>query len=161
MNQKRKYPLFVIDSSREHGRGSNVDYISCTSNELPFVASVTLHERNEYSEIYNADDVTTVWSDERNGIRLRVKVISDLPAGYKKSDLISLLRRALKEIQIRHRLHHVDVDDITNDDVVKWCNLFLQQVMEELRNNPDDKIQKMNNAILNKILEVFVDDKQV
>ncbi len=40
MNTKRKYPLFVIDTSRTHGRGRETDYISCTSTELPFVASV-------------------------------------------------------------------------------------------------------------------------
>ena len=62
MSNKRKYPLFIIDSSRSHGRGAETDYISCTSNELPFVAAVTLHEKKEYAELYTPNDATTIWS---------------------------------------------------------------------------------------------------
>ena len=157
MNTKRKYPLFVIDSSRTHGRGRETDYISCTSTELPFVASVTIHESKEYVELYNPEDVTTVWSDERNGIRMRIKVVSTLPEGYDRSNLTGLLRRALKEMLIRRRSQVADISNITDDNVIKWCTVLRSQVSENLREDPDDKQQKMNLAILTKILNDYHD----
>ena len=155
MNTKRTYPLFVIDSNRTHGRGQETDYISCTSNELPFVASVTLHERKEYIELYNPQDCTTVWSDERNGIRMRVKVVSSLPHDCDKSILVSLLRRALKEMQLRQKSQVADISNITDENVIQWCVVLRSQVSENLRKCPDDKIQKMNLAILSKIVDDY------
>lgn len=152
MNNKRKYPLFIIDTSRSHGRGSETDYISCTSNELPFVAAVTLHKKEEYAELYNPADVTAIWSDERNGIRMRIKVISELSVNYDKSVLCGLLRRALKEMLIRRQTQYADVDNITDDNVIKWCSVLRQQVTENLRECTTDGQQKLNLAILTKIL---------
>lgn len=149
---KRKYPLFIIDTSRSHGRGSETDYISCTSNELPFVAAVTLHKKEEYAELYNPADVTAIWSDERNGIRMRIKVISELSVNYDKSVLCGLLRRALKEMLIRRQTQYADVDNITDDNVIKWCSVLRQQVTENLRECTTDGQQKLNLAILTKIL---------
>lgn len=155
MNTKRKYPLFIIDTSRSHGRGSETDYISCTSNGLPFVAAVTLHERNEYAELHNSADATVVWSDERNGIRIRIKVASDLPADYDKAVLMSLLRRALKEVLIRKTTQTVNIDNVTNENVIAWCNAFHQQIVENLRNTPEDKMQKMHLSVLTKIINDY------
>lgn len=156
MNNKRRYPLFIIDSSRSHGRGSETDYISCTSNELPFVAAVTLHKEAEYTELYNPSDTTAVWSENRNGIRMRIKVVSDLPDNYDKSTLVSLLRRVLKEMLIRRETQYVGIDNITDDNVIKWCTVLRQQVTEHLRGNPEDNQQKMNLAILTKILKDYM-----
>lgn len=155
MNTKRKYPLFIIDTSRSHGRGSETDYISCTSNELPFVAAVTLHEEKEYYELYNPSDITVIWSEERNGIRIRIKVVGGLPDIYDKPVLAALLRRAMKEVLIRRTTQSVNLDNVTNENVIAWCNAFLQQVTENLRNTPEDKMQKMHKSILNKILEDY------
>lgn len=152
MNNKRKYPLFIIDSSRSHGRGSETDYISCTSNELPFVAAVTLHKKEEYAELYNPADVTAIWSDERNGIRMRIKVVSELPVGYDKSLLGGLLRRAIKEMLIRRGTQYAAIENITDDNVIKWCTVLRQQVTENLRECTTDGQQKLNLAILTKIL---------
>lgn len=156
MNNKRRYPLFIIDSSRSHGRGSETDYISCTSNELTFVAAVTLHKEKEYAELYIPDDVATMWSEERNGIRMRIKVVSELPDGYDKGTLCGLLRRALKEMLIRRGTQYVNIDNITDDNVIKWCTVLRQQVTENLRECPDDRQQKMNLAILTKILRDYM-----
>ncbi len=152
---KRKYPLFIIDTSRSHGRGVETDYISCTSNELPFVAAVTLHEEKEYYELYNPADVTAIWSEERNGIRMRIKVSSELPAGYPASTLASLLRRALKEMLTRRQTQYADVDNITDENVIKWCSSLRQQVTEHLRECPTDAQQRLNLAILTRILEDY------
>lgn len=155
MSAKRKYPLFIIDTSRSHGRGSETDYISCTSNELPFVAAVTLHNHKEYAELYNPTDTAAIWSEERNGIRMRIKVVSDLLAGYSSPTLASLLRRALKEMLIRRQTQYADVDNITDDNVIKWCSSLRQQVTENLRECPTDAQQRMNLAILTKMLEDY------
>ena len=152
---KRKYPLFIIDTSRSHGRGAETDYISCTSNELPFVAAVTLHEKKEYAELYNPSDITAIWSDERNSIRVRIKVTSELPANYDKTVLMSLLRRAMKEVLMRKATQTVNIDSVTNENVIAWCNAFLQQITENLRNTPEDKMQKMHQSILNKIIKDY------
>lgn len=152
---KRKYPLFIIDTSRSHGRGSETDYISCTSNELPFVAAVTLHNPKEYAELYTPSDATAVWSEPHVDIRMRIKVVSDLPAGYSVSTLASLLRRALKEMLIRRPTQYANINNITNDNVIKWCTVLRQQVTEHLRAFPTDKQQLMGLAILTKILDDY------
>lgn len=152
---KRKYPLFIIDTSRSHGRGSETDYISCTSNELPFIAAVTLHKGKEYVELYNPADITAIWSEERNGIRMRIKVVSTLSDGFDKSILGGLLRRVLKELLIRRGTQYADIENITDDNVIKWCTVLRQQVTENLRECPEDKQQVMNLAILTKILEDY------
>lgn len=156
MNNKRRYPLFIIDSSRSHGRGSETDYISCTSNELPFVAAVTLHKESEYAELYNPSNVTDVWSEPHGGIRMRIKVVSELPDGYDKGTLCGLLRRALKEMLIRRVTQYVNINNITDDNVIKWCTVLRQQVTEHLRENPEDNQQKMNLAIITKILSDYI-----
>lgn len=155
MNTKRKYPLFIIDTSRSHGRGSETDYISCTSNELPFVAAVTLHDGKEYAELYDPADVTAIWSEPHGNIRMRIKVVSELPSGYPVSTLVSLLRRALKEMMIRRATQYADIDNITDENVIQWCTVLRQQVTENLRECPKDIQQKTNLSILTKILERF------
>lgn len=157
MNTKRNYPLFIIDDSRSHGRGTETDYISCTSKELPFVAQVTLHDASGYAELYSAEDYRTLWSDPRHGIRMRIQIISQLPSSADTSQVRSLLRRAMKEMQLRRQTQTVDVNDIKDVDVYRWASLFSDQVSEYLRKDPDDKQQKMNKAILNAIMQRFND----
>ena len=155
MNTKRTYPLFIIDSSRSHGRGSETDYISCTSNECPFVGKITLHEDNEYREIYNLDDYRTIWSNPQHGIRLRIQVVSKLPQGTEPSLVRSLLRRALKEVLLRHHSKTINLQDVTDEDIVAWADTFLLQVNENLREDPNEKYQKMHYAVLSAIKERF------
>lgn len=157
MNKVRKYPLFIIDSSRSHGRGSETDYISCTSNELPFVAAVTLHKREEYTELYDGADVTAVWSEPHGDIRMRIKVVSTLPADYDKTTLSALLRRALKEMLIRRNTQYADIDNITDSNVIQFCTVLRQHVVECLRDNPADGQHKMSLAIITKILKDYYD----
>lgn len=157
MSTKRKYPLFVIDTSRSHGRGSETDYISCTSNELPFVAAVTLHNQKEYAELYSPADVTAIWSEPHGNIRMRIKVVSELPAGYSASTLASLLRRALKEMLIRRSTQYIEIDNITNENIIAWCTVLRQQATENLRACLTDKQQLMGLAILTKILDDYYD----
>ncbi len=48
-----------------------------------------------------------------------------------------------------------DISNITDDNVIKWCTVLRSQVSENLREDPDDKQQKMNLAILTKILNDY------
>ena len=155
MKAKRNYPLFVIDSSRSHGRGTETDYISCTGHECPFVAKVTLHEENEYRELYEPNDYRTIWADPQNGIRMRIQIVSELQPGADPSLVRSLLRRAQKEMLIRHHPQSINLQDVKETDVVAWADAFLLQVAENLREEPSDSIQKMHYAILQKIKEKF------
>ncbi len=155
MNIKRNYPLFIIDNSRSHGRGVETDYISCTSNDLPFIAQVTLHNEKEYAELYDAEDICAMWSDPRQGIRMRIQVVSVLHNDYDKTQLRSLLRRALKEMLLRRQSHSISVKNVKDEDVVAWADTFLDGVRENLRECPGDNIQKMHLAVLEVIKERF------
>ena len=86
---------------------------------------------------------------------MRVKVVSSLPHDCDKSILVSLLRRALKEMQLRQKSQVADISNITDENVIQWCVVLRSQVSENLRKCPDDKIQKMNLAILSKIVDDY------
>ncbi len=86
---------------------------------------------------------------------MRVKVVSNLPTDYDRSNLAGLLRRALKEMLIRRRSQVADISNITDDNVIKWCTVLRSQVSENLRECPEDKQQKMNLAILTNILNDY------
>lgn len=119
------------------------------------MAAVTLHKNNEYIELYNPNDSTVFWSNEHGGIRMRIKVVSELPLNYDIHALSSLLRRALKEMLIRRGTQLAHIKDITDEDVIHWCTVLRQQVTENLRECPEDKQQRMNLAILTKILTEY------
>lgn len=51
--KQRKYPLFIIDTERSHGRSIETDYLACTSNELPFVAELKVITEEDYNEEYD------------------------------------------------------------------------------------------------------------
>lgn len=151
--EKRKYPLFIIDNSRSHGRGRETDYVSCTSNELPFVAEITLHEEAEYADTYSPEDYKVIWSESRNNIRLRIRIITNiLPENANLAR--TLLRRCLKEVLLRHETRRVNIDEISNEQLVNWAQIFIDQMAENVRTNPSDKQAKMNLAMFNKIIEL-------
>lgn len=87
---------------------------------------------------------------------MRIKVVSTLPANYDKTTLSALLRRALKEMLIRRNTQYADIDNITSDAVINWFTAVRQQVVELLRESPNNEIQQMNLAIITKILERFL-----
>lgn len=151
--EKRKYPLFIIDNSRSHGRGRETDYVSCTSNELPFVAEITLHKEAEYSEQYNPQDYKCIWSESRNGIRLRIRIITEVSEDNATLSR-NLLRRCLKEVLLRHETRKVKIDEISNEQLVQWAQIFIDGIADEIRHNPNDKQARMNLAMFNKIIQL-------
>ena len=149
---KRKYPLFIIDDSRSHGKSRETDYISCTSTECGFVAEAIFLTREELSidRDWQFKNDFSVYSEEINGIRIKIKAIHCEPT-VKTAQVKSLLKKALKEYLKRRTTAEVNTEDIKNSDIVKFCDILLGQEYENLRENPDDSQARMIKAILTKI----------
>lgn len=148
----RSFPLFIIDTSRSHGRGREIDFISCTSREIPFVAEVTLMDAAALAidQDWSQKNPLCLYSDERHGIRAKLKVV-DCPKDAKQGDLRQLMKRAMKEWLLRRQTVSVDLSDVSTEAILKFCDLLLQQTAENLRENPNDTQAKTVKAILTKI----------
>lgn len=157
---QRDYPLFIIDNSRSHGRGREKDFVACTSQELPWVGEITiLNERElEIDQDWQQKPANVAFTDSNAaGMRAKLKVVS-VPDGSivgKTSELQSLMRRCLKEWRIRRGTVAVDLEDVSNEAVVKFANVLLEQTRENLRENPKDKQAYMCGCILNKIIKDY------
>lgn len=149
----RTYPLFIIDSSRQHGRGEEVDYISCTASDCPFIAKADIITNDVYLQQYDKHNDKVVYSDLRMDLRIRITVIEI--GSYDLARLRSLLRKALKEELERRKARKVDVNNIKNEDVIKFADLLMEQTAETLAANPEDKTAKMVRSILQKIKEDY------
>lgn len=154
--KKRKFPLFIIDSSRSHGRGRETDYISCTAAECPFIAEATLLNPQELE--IDADWITknnlAVFSDPRGqNIRAKIRVVEYDPS--RSVGIHSLLRRAMKEYLVRMETVSVDPSDIKDEDVVWFCDTLLQQTYENLSENPSDRQAQTVQKILTKIKDDY------
>ena len=154
--RKRRFPLFIIDSSRNHGRNRETDYISCTSAECPFIAEATLLNPQELE--IDADWLTrndlAVFSDPRGqNIRAKIRVVEYDQS--RSSGIHSLLKRAMKEYLVRMETVSVDPSDIKEEDVVWFCDTLLQQTYENLREDPSDKQAMTVQKILDKIREDY------
>lgn len=151
---KRDYPLFIIDTQRSHGRGREIDYLTCTSASTPFIAEVSLITEAQYAESYDANNYKVIYSDPQRGIRMRIRIIS-IADNHDKAEVRQLLRRALKEVLIRKKTVSVDIADVSNEAVVTTMRILLQQVYENLREEPGDTQQKMLRAVFEKIIDKF------
>lgn len=149
----RKFPLFIIDNSRSHGRGREKDFLVCTSAELPFVAEITLLNEQELliDQDWSQRNPLCVYTpDNGAGIRGKLKV-GDYPKNVNLATLQSLMRRGLKEWRIRRGTVAVDMENISNEAVVKFADTLLEQTRENLRENPKDGQAYMVGCILTKI----------
>lgn len=151
---KRGYPLFIIDTQRSHGRGREIDYLACTSASTPFIAEVSLITEAQYAESYDANNYKVIYSDPQRGIRMRIRIIS-IADNHDKAEVRQLLRRALKEVLIRRKTVSVDIADVSDEAVIKTMETLLQQVYENLREEPGNTQQKMLRAVFEKIIEKF------
>lgn len=153
----RNYPLYIIDTSRSHGRGREVDYIACTSAQLPWVGEVTLVSPSELAidQDWEQRNPLCAYSEPNHlGIRAKVKAVQ-LPDDYKPADLRVLLRRALKEWTIRMNIVTFHGDTPTDEAVRAFCEVLLGQTAENIRANPGDQQAHMVRNILNTIKARF------
>ena len=150
---ERRYPLFIIDSSRQHGRGEELDYISCTASDCQFVAKSEFVANQIYLEQYDKNNDKVIYSDPQRDLRIRITVLEI--GEYDPTRLRALLRKALKEQLERHKVIKVDIGNVKNEDVIKFADLLMLQTAETLADNPDDKTAKMVRAILQKIKEDY------
>ena len=151
--EKRKYPLFVIDNSRAHGRGKECDFICCTDSYCPFTASVELLQGEDYKRLYDKNDYCAIWSDPHNGIRIYIHIVSDIPVDKERTK--SLLRRALKEMMIRRPPVTVNINDVSNEAVENFADVLIQQKCEQIRKYGENSTDKAVMAILKKIKEDY------
>ena len=149
---KRQFPLFIIDTSRAHGRARETDYVACTSKELPFVAELTL--LNEAELVIDRDwtdkSPFAIYSNARAGIRAKLKIV-DFPIEANLKTLQSLMKRGLKEWEQRRQAITVSSEDISDEVVLAFIETLQEQTRENLRESPYDAQAHMVAAILNKI----------
>ena len=152
MNQKRDIPLFIIDSSRSHGRGREKDFVACTSRELPWYGEITiLTERElEIDQDWQAKNWWCAYTDDNGaGLRGKLKLVSTpvVISNSNRGDLQALMRRCLKEWRIRRCTVAVDLENITlgNTHLMHSIAHFV------LRENPKDSQAYMVGCILTKI----------
>ncbi len=147
----RNYPLFIIDTSRCHGRGREVDYIACTSAQLPWVGEVTYLSPEELAidQDWSSKNPMCLYSEPNtNGIRIKLKAI-DIPSNCKMAELKQLLRRAMKEWITRLDIVTFKAaDEPGNEAVAKFCDVLLGQNATMLRDNPDGPQARMVRSIL-------------
>ena len=160
MNQKREIPLYIIDTSRSHGRGREKDFVACTSKELPWVGEITIltEPELEIDQDWQQKNWWCVYTDANSaGMRGKLKLLSTPVIVYdgNRSDLQSLMRRCLKEWRIRRGTVAVNLDDVSNEAVVKFADALLEQAHENLRQSPTDSQASMVSAILTKIRQDY------
>lgn len=162
MDQKRGYPLFIIDSSRTHGRGREKDFVACTSRDFPWYGEMTLltKEELEIDRDWAEKNPSCAYTEDNGaGIRAKLKVV-DAPGGLfpdnsNRAEMQSLMRRCLKEWRIRRCTTVVNTEDVTSGAVVRFADVLLEQTRENLRENPADKQAHMVASILTKIIEDY------
>ena len=153
---KRNIPLFIIDSSRAHGRARETDFVACTSRELPWYGEITLLNVSELAidQDWSSKNPLCHYSDPNPvGIRAKLKVASTpvVIDNSNKADLQSLMRRCMKEWLARRAVTTVDMNNVSNEAVVKLADSLLEQTWENLRANPKDETAKAVASILAKI----------
>jgi hypothetical protein len=146
---KRNYPLFIIDTSRQHGRGVECDYISCTDSTCPFVAMLEILKEQDFLRTYDSDKWYEAWSDRVNNFRMKLSIISELPEDHDRAK--NLLKRGLKEIMIRRKARDVDFSNINDDDVIQFVKTLQEQCYEAIRENDRPDVHRISLAMLTKI----------
>lgn len=161
MEQKREIPLFIIDSSRSHGRGREKDFVACTSKEFPWYGEITLLNAGELEidQDWTYKNPLCIYIDNGTGIWAKLKV-KGAPGGLflshdNSSELQSLMRRCLKEWRIRRGTVTVDTENVSNEAIVKFADTLLEQTRENLRENPKDRQAYTVGCILTKIKEDY------
>jgi hypothetical protein len=149
-------PLFIIDESQLHGRGTETKWVSCTSGSCPFIAIVTVIDSSEYIRHYNPDDVLTAYSHERGGIRLMAHV-TNIQEGYDAATLRTLLRKLMKELEKRHAVVEMDVEEPSDEAALKFIEVLQGQNYENLREEPENPIHRQVFALLRKIKKDYSD----
>ena len=151
---KRKYPLFIIDTARTHGRELETDYLSCTSKELPFVAEATYITEEQYQKEYSRENSLVIYSLERNGIRLRLEVV-DVAENHDAVLLHSLLVRAVKEFVKRRQLTEITVRNGLQANKLIFVEELIKQGLQQKRREPDNKVVDDSLAVLYSMKEDY------
>ena len=158
--ERREFPLFIIDSSRSHGRGREKDFVACTSKELPWVGEITIltEQELEIDQDWQQKNWWCAYTDaNKAGMRGKLKFLSTpiIISNKNRGDLQYLMRRCLKEWRVRRNTVAVNLDDVSNEAVVKFADALMEQAHENLRQVPTDSQARMVLAILSKIKQDY------
>lgn len=152
--KKPNKPLFIIDTEQTHGRGTETQWVSCTSSSCPFVANVVVIDQDEYARHYDPNDDKTIYSESQNGVRLMAHV-TNIGAGYDRSELRTLLRKLMKELMLRRRIVECSADDPSPEAILKFIEVLQGQNRENLRTEPANPTHRMVMGILKKMHEDY------
>jgi len=145
---KRKYPLFLIDRSKN--ANLPFDYIACLDREVGFIARVVpffddapLHEFIALSmEIEDSDYTSIIFRFKKKGGL--VMVIEDFLYNFdwtteKKTRVKTLLKKALKKYM------HAEVERTPHDDLSLENQIMQQQlIVERAKSNYDELLRRAN-----------------
>lgn len=152
--KKVNKPLFIIDTSQQHGRGTETHWISCTSSGCPFVAKAQPIDNEEYQRHYDPQDHLTTYSEPRGDIRMMVS-ITNINPDHDQTTARNLLKKALKEIMKRKQSVPTHLEHPSDEAVISFISILQGQNLENLRTDPACSTHQMVYAILRKIKEDY------
>ena len=101
--KQREYPLFIIDTSRQHKRERDTDYLQCTAVDCPFIAEICFINEDEFRAVYKREDKLSIYSHSNCGIRIRIHIVQFLTTTNEQRTT-SLLKKALKCVLERRKI---------------------------------------------------------
>ena len=148
--KQREYPLFIIDTSRQHKRERDTDYLQCTAVDCPFIAEICFINEDEFRAVYKREDKLSIYSHSNCGIRIRIHIVQFLTTTNEQRTT-SLLKKALKCVLERRKIKEIDHNNIKKGDIVTLMELLIEQTEETLAKNPGERQPEILNSIFKKI----------
>lgn len=150
---KRKIPLFIFDTARQHGHGE-CDFIVCTDQESGFIAKVDLINgaKEEVTDTYRI-------SEPINGVSCKIEIKRITGSNPDKAAIRTLLRKAYRMYMDRTS-KQINVDEPGLSDMLAYCAAMEKSARSQLAQTKDYEIRKvigtsiiMLGAIANKLRE--------
>ena len=142
-----KYTRLLTELNQECKATQDVNLDTTNNNNLEKI-SFYIPEFLQWEEggRSRTKEVQQTYSRDLNFL---IHVIGDKPTNKERTK--SLLRRALKEITIRRAPVSVDTDNVSDESVVKFADIVLQQTIERVKKEGGNATDKAVAAILLKI----------
>lgn len=132
---KREIPLFIIDTSRAHGRGE-CDFIVCTDRDSGFIARVDYisEEREEAGDDYRI-------GYPRNGISLRMQIVQHTGANMRQGDVRTLLKRGM-DYYARAATRPMDIGSPSRRECAEFLRTLAMANMHNIDSAGSDYTQR-------------------
>ena len=83
--------------------------------------------------------------------------VTNIQEGYDAATLRTLLRKLMKELEKRHAVVEMDVEEPSDEAVLKFIEVLQGQNYENLREEPENPIHRQVFALLRKIHKDYSD----